>query len=107
MRMRRPTSGYRYFIGWGVQEDDVEAVAWYRRAAEQGHVEALHKLGRMYHQGRGVPQNFAEAVSWYRDAAEQGQPQALWYLGDMYREGLGVPQDFVEAHRCTTSLPPG
>ena len=79
--------------------DAVEAVAWYRKAAEQGHIEALHKLGRMYHQGRGVPQDFAEAVAWYHQAAEHGQPQALWYLGDMYSEGLGVLQDFVEAHR--------
>ena len=76
-----------------------EAVAWYHKAAEQGHVEAQHKLGRMYHDGWGVPQDFAEASAWYHKAAEQGQPQALWRLGDMHREGSGVPRDAVEAHR--------
>ena len=78
--------------------DFVAAVAWYRKAAEQGYVEAQYNLGRMYHQGRGVPQDFVAAVAWYHQAVEQGLPQALWYLGDMYSEGLGVLQDFVEAH---------
>ena len=89
------TLGQMYFAG----NHHAEAVAWYHKAAEQGHVEAQHKLGRMYHDGRGVPQDFAEAIAWYHKAAEQGQPQALWHLGDMHREGSGVPRDAVEAHR--------
>ena len=89
------TVGQMYFAG----DHHAEAVAWYHKAAEQGHVEAQHELGRMYHDGRGVPQDFAEAIAWYHKAAEQGQPQALWHLGDMHREGSGVPRDSVEAHK--------
>ena len=80
----------------GVPRDFRQAAVWYRKAAEQGHAEAQHKLGRMYHQD--IPQDFRQAAVWYRKAAEQGHPQAQWYLGDMYSEGLGVLQDFVEAH---------
>ena len=35
--------GLMYANGEGVPEDDVEAVKWYRKAAEQGHDEALTK----------------------------------------------------------------
>ena len=33
--------------GRGVAQSDVEAARWYREAADQGHVQALHKLGNM------------------------------------------------------------
>ena len=45
--------GYRYFIGWGVPEDEVEAVAWYRLAAEQGHAGAQGNLGVIVRQRLG------------------------------------------------------
>ena len=46
-----------YRNGEGVPQDDVEAVRWYRLAADQGHYAAHHNLGRMYLTGRGVPQD--------------------------------------------------
>ena len=89
--------GYRYFIGWGVQEDDVEAVAWYRLAAEQGHAGAQVNLGVMYANGLGVPEDDVEAVAWYRLAAEQGDTTAQVNLGLVYANGLGVPENDIEA----------
>ena len=58
--------------GYGVLQDDAEAVRWYRLAADQGHAKAQYNLGVMYDNGDGVPQDYAEAVSWYRLAADQG-----------------------------------
>ena len=46
--------GYRYFSGWGVPEDAVEAARWYRLAAEQGDATAQVNLGVMYANGDGV-----------------------------------------------------
>ena len=89
--------GGMYVTGRGVPQDDAEAVAWYRRAAEQGHALAQSNLGAMYDQGRGVPQDDAEAVAWYRRAAEQGHALAQSNLGAMYDQGRGVPQDDAEA----------
>ena len=71
--------------GKGVPQDDVEAVAWYRRAAEQGDqvldaaciAGAQGALGYMYSTGRGVPQDDVEAYKWkslaatYADASDR------------------------------------
>jgi len=45
--------GYAYANGQGVPQDDVEAVAWYRQAAEQGYADAQFNLGVMYADGEG------------------------------------------------------
>ena len=90
--------GNMYFEGWGVPEDDAEAVKWYRKAAEQGHVLAEFKLGVMYRQGVGVAQDFAKAAKWFRTAAEEGHATAQLVLGVMYVLGQGVAQDHVQAH---------
>ncbi len=87
-----------YANGRGVQQDDVEAVKWYRLAAEQGAAEAQNSLGFMYDTGRGVQQDDVEAVKWYRLAAEQGNAAGRYSLGAMYANGRGVPQDYVKAH---------
>ena len=39
------TLGEFYTAGQGVPQDDAEAVAWYRRAAEQGDADAQFQLG--------------------------------------------------------------
>ncbi len=38
--------GWMYQEGKGVQQDDAEAVKWYRKAAEQGNAEAQYRLER-------------------------------------------------------------
>ena len=65
-----------YYTGRSVPQDDAEAVAWHRLAAENGHPSGQTTLGFMYASGRGVPQDDAEAVRWYRLAAEQGDASA-------------------------------
>ena len=90
--------GVMYDAGWGVTQDDVQAVSWYRKSAEQGDAEAQTNLGVMYDKGRGVPQDYAAAAFWYRKSAEQGDARAQYNLGLMYRNGEGVTQDYVQAH---------
>ena len=70
---------------------------WYRRAAEQGLVEAQRHLAEMYLAGEGVPQNPSEAVAWYSKAAAQDDAVAEFYLGAMHASGQGVAQDNGEA----------
>jgi TPR repeat protein len=55
-----------YAEGQGGQQDDTQAVAWYRKAAEQGDAVAQQSLGYMYAKGRGVPRDYGEAVRWYQ-----------------------------------------
>ena len=56
--------GRMYAFGVEVPQDYVEAVKWFSRAAEQGHVNAQFNLGVAYAEGRGVPQDEVEAVKW-------------------------------------------
>ena len=83
--------GLLYFNGLGVPKNDVEAVNWCRKAAEQGLAEAQASLGAIYQKALGgVLKNDVEAVKWYRKAAEQGDAYAQADLAAMYYEGLGV-----------------
>lgn len=68
-----------------------------QKLAEQGNVEAQHKLGRMYEEGLGVKQDYKEAVKWYLKAAEKGHAQSQYKLGTMYALGKGVSKDTLEA----------
>src|SRR5215475_3863064 len=46
--------GRRYEFGEGVAKDQVEAVKWYRKAAEQHVAAAQYYLGNCYYQGTGM-----------------------------------------------------
>ena len=54
--------GLMYHNGWGVPQDNKEAVNWYRLAVEQGYAIAQYNLGLMYEKGKGVPQDDKEAA---------------------------------------------
>jgi uncharacterized protein len=45
-----------------------EALIWYRRAADQGDVDAMVAMGMAYADGIGVPQDYVEAHKWYNVA---------------------------------------
>ena len=64
--------GVRYHNGEGVPRDDVQAMQWFLRAAEQGHVTAQATLGAYYWAGRGVPQDLSKAYFWSALALAQG-----------------------------------
>lgn len=49
----------------GVSRDCVEAVKWYRRAAEQGYVFTQNALGSCYSFGNGVPKCVTQ-VKWFQ-----------------------------------------
>jgi TPR repeat protein len=85
--------------GTGVAQDERQAVAWFRKAAEQGIVGAQVNLASRYASGRGVAQNASEAMRWYREAAEQGDSSAQYSLAAVYATGRGTAADPVEAHK--------
>jgi len=73
------------------------AANYWKRAAEQGCVEAQFNLGVSYEFNKEFGINIVEAVKWYRRAAEQGDLVAQYNLGGCYFRGNGVGKDFVEA----------
>ena len=83
--------GYMYDLGFGVPEDNKEAVKWYRLAAEQGYARAktiIYDLAE-----KGVP----PALRILKADAEKGVAGAQFRLGRMYDFGFGVPEDDQEA----------
>ena len=85
--------GYAYYLA----KDYRQAVALFRKSAEQANAKAQAMLGVLYGRGLGVAADHQQAASWYRKAAEQGDAHAQYNLGRMYNLGLGVAKDDRQA----------
>ena len=95
--MAQNNLGYCYANGEGVPKDQVEAVRWYRAAADRGFAKAQHNLGLRYATGKGGGKDDREAARWYRAAADQGLAEAQHNLAVAYANGAGVPKDEVRS----------
>lgn len=73
--------GVLYYVGEIVDQDFVEAVTFFEKAAEQSNAEAQFNLGFCYAKGTGCDKDDAVAVKWYRKSAEQGCAVAQCALG--------------------------
>lgn len=103
--------GIMYETGNGVKKSNVEALNWYKKAAEQGDTEAqkradalsqeqnahspedLYNLGKKYYDEHGVEQINANAFPLLLKAANQGHADAQFLIGKMCYYGKGVKQD--------------
>ena len=78
----------------GLDQNDLEALSWYLKAANQNWPDAQYRLGYMYETGLGTAKDVQRAVSLYRSAAEGGYPDAQNLLGVLYATGSdGLPHD--------------
>ncbi len=89
------TLGLLYKRGAGTLQDTKQAVYWYTKAAEQGHVQAQYELGRLYlfSGDNEVPQDYKQAFFWYTKAAEQGHVFAVYDRDKMLEN---MPQSQIE-----------
>ena len=82
--------GKMYYFGKGVQQDDTEAVKWYRKAAEQGYAKAQFNLAVTYAGGKGVLQSGEAAADWYYKAGlsylKEGKKDDALRLGKQQRK---------------------
>lgn len=81
----------------GVEENPPMAVAWYRKAAEQGLDKAQFNLAHCLATGHGTAQDFVQARFWMHKAAEQGMPDAQFLIGVLLADGLGGEPDRAAA----------
>jgi len=81
----------------GVDIDVYDAFAWFEKAAQSGHVEAMAELALCYELGCGVEQSDEKALEWYRKAALEGHGTAKYSVGEFFEEARGVPQSDEEA----------
>jgi len=64
-----------------LEANPTEAFNWYKKAAEQGHVEALENLAYCYLFGHGVEENEEQFVFWIYEAAKKGSAKAQHEVG--------------------------
>lgn len=75
-----------YALGWGVPEDDIKAMQWYRRAAiEPGAAPdpaapAMYYIGKKFLGGQGIPRDENQARKWLERSAQGGYPKAAEQL---------------------------
>ena len=92
-------AGWALASGSGVAQDWEKAAAWYRKAADLGHVLAQVALGNCLREGRGVARDAGGCVRLYTRAAERGFADAQCNLGWCYGTGFGVPRNYSSALR--------
>ncbi len=90
------------FPKMGVPQDYQQAVFWFRKAAEQGEVNAEVNLAWQYASGLGVPQNHAEAVTWCGKAADQGDVQSQAWIA---REQQHMPKSGMAQKTRKPTMP--
>ena len=86
--------------GFGLSQDDAEALKWFHRAADQGDWNALILLGRMYEEGAGVPQDNVQALAWYTLATLAGLPPRLRLAATMSQSDIERAQTLVSEWRA-------
>lgn len=80
------------------QADVVNAIRWYRKAAELDNAEAQTRLAYLLDNS----EENEEAIKWYQKAVQQGYAEAFYGLGIMYASGEGVQQDEAKAFELYT-----
>ena len=97
-----------YNFGEGVPQDYEQAVAWYRKAADQGNAGAQFCLGLMYENGQGVAQDYVRAHMWFNLAASgSSEPARSFSVKERANiEGVMTPAQIAEAQRMAREWKP-
>jgi uncharacterized protein len=97
--------GVHYSCGGEPTQDLVQALRWYRLAADQNHALAQFNLGMMLAQGQGTQQDAAAGRAWIERAAAGGDAGAQFHCGNhCHRELLreresDQPELRIEAYK--------
>lgn len=87
--------GRCYLTGIGVEKNEVEAVKWFRKAADRGNDEGQVLLGLCYFNGLGVETDETEAIKWFHRAAKQDG-----YFTDNAKQYLKAIEDGDPEAQC-------
>ncbi len=85
--------GNCYYFGSGRTLNYENAVAYYKRAADKGNIDALNNLGNCYYYGNGVKKDDEKAIEYYRKAAEKMNVAGTYNLAYCYLTGTGTKQN--------------
>lgn len=89
--------GRCYSAGLGVEKDNAQKVAWYKKASDAGNATATFNVGYCYENGEGVQKDYAEAAKWYAKAAEQGDDKSILAEATLYYKADSPIRDYTKA----------
>ena len=87
-----------YKLGRGVPRDLGEAGRWYKKAADQGHLQASDNYGLLLFQNN----RRKEALPYLQQSANRGEPRAQYVLGTGHFNGDFVEKDWIKAYALMT-----
>ncbi len=90
--------GQAFKLGRGVPMDLAKAEQFYKRAADQGHLQASDNYGLILFQN----QRRKEALPYLRASANRGEPRAQYVLGTGHFNGDFVEKDWIRAYALMT-----
>jgi len=85
--------------GLGVTPDPVQAVRFWRMAADQGHSASRNQLARALQRGEGIEADPVEAVRLLRIGSDEAHVPSIANLARALETGMGTEPDLAEAVR--------
>lgn len=89
--------GNLYYLGLGVERNQLLAARWYLKAALKGSVSAQINLGQMFWNGQGVPTRVVKAYGWYNLARNAGSERAEGHISYMILANAIFPNQIEAA----------
>ena len=74
-------------------QDYFQTHFYYKKAIDNGNVNAMYSLGKIFENGWGVAKDIKQAIKLYKEADEKGHKYVMWDIARCYEE-LG---DFKQA----------
>ena len=90
--------GQAYKLGRGVTQDLGQAEKWYKKAADQGHLQANDNYGLILFQSN----RRSEALPYLQASAQRGEPRSQYVLGTGHFNGDFVEKDWIKAYALMT-----
>ena len=81
------------------KHDDEDQFVWLKKAADNGHVEAM-KLFASYYRESDTDEDNKKAFHYYELAAQNNDPDSLYILGQYYSQGIGTDESNEKAFDC-------
>lgn len=90
--------GQAYKLGRGVEANLDIALDWYKKASDQGHLQATDSYGHLLHyQGR-----VDDSIPFLEKSASRGEPRSQYLLATELFNGTFIDKDWVRAYALMT-----
>ena len=89
-------AGYCCENGLGTEKDMDQAVTWYRRAAQMGHIMSREIVEKMTGEKVKIVEKESPFQAYLR-SAENGDADAMFFVGRCYQDGVGTEKNQAKA----------